>query len=120
MTDTTSPQQFTYLHMQEGGIIDGMSEDFTVRSRLPWPVTCSLDGTVTVPSSALMRRVVGFQRDLAVQQVDVWLKDAFADPSQVIGMYIVTEDLNGGYQHGMTAVSSAEIWTLSHEIPVER
>lgn len=113
---------FTYLKIQEAPAIDNITTDGHVGSQLPWPVVADRDDAhVVVPSSMLaMKRVIGFQRDLAVMQVDVWWKDAVADPQQVVGMYVVSEHIDGHYRVNVTAVDSAEIVESEHEIPVER
>lgn len=110
----------TYLHMQEAPITDNITADGHVGSRLPWPVIADEDGIVAVPSSRLMHRVVGFQRDLALQQVDVFWSEAYADPSKVVGMYMVSENHSGKYQCGLSAVDSAELREYTAKLPVER
>lgn len=102
----------SYLKIQETHHSDGV---------LPWEIIASESATVVVPSSLLkMKRVVGFQRDIDVQQVDLWFADAFADPSKAVGMYVVTETTEGRYQHGMSQVASAEIAEYPYPLPVER
>jgi hypothetical protein len=57
--------------------------------------------------------VVGFQRDLAEQQVDLFWKAALADLQQAVGMYLITVDKDGNYATHWTAVESIE--TVSEE-----
>lgn len=102
----------SYLKLQETHHPDGV---------LPWEVIASESGTVVIPSSLLkMKRVVGFQRDIDVQQVDLWFDEAYADPSKAIGMYVVTETTNGTMQQGTSQVISAEIAEYPYPLPVER
>lgn len=107
----------TYLHIQEGQLTTGV---------LPWAVTAKVeDAVITTPSSMLgMVRVVGFQKDPDVQQVDLWWGDAVADPSKaeelIKGMYVVTRKEDGNYQQGTSPVVSVEVWEVEHEIPVEK
>lgn len=101
-----------YLKIQETHLPSGV---------LPWEINADAEGAVHIPSSRLkMTRVVGFQRDVNVQQVDLWFADAFADPSKAIGMYVVTLATNGNMQHGMSPVVSAEIVDYPEPLPVER
>lgn len=111
-----------YLRIQEAPQTDLITADGVVGSKLPWPVVADCeDAHVVVPSSLLkMKRVVGFQRDLAVMHVDLRWRDAVADPQQAVGMYMVSENTDGTYQVNITAVDTAEIMESAHEIPVER
>ena len=101
-----------YLKIQETNHSNGV---------LPWAINADEEGTVAVPSSLLkMARVVGFQKDIDVQQIDLWFADAYADPSKAVGMYVVTETTDGKMQHGMSPVASAEIAEYPQPLPVER
>lgn len=100
-----------YLKIQETHLPNGV---------LPWEINADAEGTVAVPSSLLrMTRVVGFQQDADVQQVDLWFNEAFADPSKAVGMYVVTLTTNGKMQHGMSPVVSAKIVDYPEPLPVE-
>jgi hypothetical protein len=44
-------------------------------------------------------RVLGFQKDAAVQQVDLWWEQAAADPDQIVGMFAVMLDTSEGEPH---------------------
>jgi hypothetical protein len=102
----------TYLKLQESSLPNGV---------LPWAVIGDEEGTVVVPSSLLgMERVVGFQRDADVQQVDLWWRDALADPAQAVGMYVVTTTTDGRMQHGMSPVSTVTLSDYEQPLPVER
>lgn len=101
-----------YLKIQEDHLSNGV---------LPWVINADAEGTVAVPSSRLkMTQVVGFQRDVNVQQVDLWFADAFADPSKAIGMYVVTLTTDDRMQQGTSPVASAEIVDYPQPLPVER
>lgn len=110
-----------YLHIQEAPITDNITDDGHVGAKLPWPVTADKDGTIVVPSSMLgMRRAVGFARDLAVHQVDVYWADAFADPQKVVGMYLVSLSTNNVMGVSLSAVDSAEMLEHADPLPTER
>jgi hypothetical protein len=112
---------YRYLHIQEAPQTDNITADGHVGARMPWPVTADEDGKITTPSSLLgMVRVVGFQRDLAVMQVDVWWKEVLTDPQKAVGMYLVHTKTDGGMAVSLSAVDTVEVWETEHEIPVER
>lgn len=110
-----------YLKIQETPVIDNVTADGHVGSRLPWPVVADPDGTVVTPSSMLrMDRVVGFRDNVHAEQVDVFWSQAFSDPSGIVGMYMVYMSTDGRMLGNISAVDSAEIVESEHEIPVER
>lgn len=78
-------------------------------TQLPYPlhVRC-FDGKVLEPWA---KRVIGFTRDLARQEVDVYWTDAVTnmDPSDVVGMYVVIQNPGGGYATLDTAVRDVEV-----------
>lgn len=82
-------------------------------TQLPYPVIAWADGHVAGPST--LARIVGFERDLAKQQVDLWWKDTLADPQQAIGMYLVTVDVSGGMAVHMHAVQSVDVFEVEAE-----
>jgi hypothetical protein len=109
-----------YLRIQEAPQTDLITDDGFVGSKLPWPVTADEQGVVTVPCSIKMRQVVGFVRDLAKQQIDMWWAEAFADPSKIVGTYMVTAWHDGSHNIGLSAVDTAEFLETEIPIPVER
>lgn len=44
-------------------------------------------------------RVLGFQKDVDVQQVDLWWEEAAADPDQIVGMFAVMLDTSEEEPH---------------------
>lgn len=74
-------------------IVDGIE-----MTQLPYPFHVDAD-TGDVGRQDFWRgdpaRVVGFQKDLAVQRIDLWWRDAVKNPEQVVGMYVVTAGTSG-------------------------
>ena len=54
-------------------------------------------------------RVVGFQKDLARHQIDLWWTDAYEAPEKIVGMYLVAVDNQSNMGVYDTAIVSAEI-----------
>lgn len=79
-------------------------------TKLPYPFFVNEDGSVG--SQDFWKgdpfKVVGFQRDLAVHEIDLWWRDVVTDPQQAVGMYLVTEDVQGSWGTHQTAVESVE------------
>ena len=78
-------------------------------TQLPYPLHVrSHDGKVL---DNWAERVVGFARDLSRQQIDVWWAEAVRDmdPSEVVGLYIVIQNSDGGYAVLDTAVQKVEV-----------
>lgn len=96
------------LRVQPASRIDGLTADGQELTQLPYPLFVDGDGAVGRQEfwNGRILRVVGFQRDLAVQQVDLWWTSAWADPQQAVGMYIVATDRDGGMFNLDTAVES--------------
>ena len=110
-----------YLSIQQAPITDNITDEGHVGARLPLPVVADEEGIVYVPSSGLgMRRIHGFQNDLAVDQVDVWWSEVFADPSKAVGKYLVATYAGGAMCGHLSAVDSVEVLETVEPLPVER
>lgn len=96
------------LRVQPAPRIDNLTADGRELTQLPYPLFVSEDGSVGRQDfwDGRILRVVGFMRDLAVQQVDLYWKDAYADPQAAVGMYVVAVDASGGMFNLDTAVES--------------
>lgn len=78
-------------------------------TKQPYPYFVEEDGSVQRQDfwQGSVARVVGFQRDLAVQSIDLWWSAAWAsDLPCLTGMYLVTEDADGQWSTHQTAVES--------------
>lgn len=80
-------------------------------TKLPYPYFVAEDGTVGQQDfwDGDPVRVIGFQRDLAVQQIDLWWKDAVTDPQRVVGMYLVSESAEGVWGVHQMAISDVSV-----------
>jgi hypothetical protein len=86
-------------------IIDG--EELT---KMPYPITADETGRVEGQPFIDTSRVIGFQRDLAVQSIDLRWADAVKDPQQAVGMYVVTQRAQGtGWATWNTAVAEVTV-----------
>jgi hypothetical protein len=88
-------------------IIDG--QEFT---KQPYPYFVEEDGSVQRQDfwQGSVARVIGFQRDLAVQTIDLlWAAAVKSDPECLTGLYLVTEDSDGRWSTHNTAVESVTV-----------
>ena len=98
---------------------DAMSEDGHIGYQLPWPVIAYADGFVWGAHAhwcGSVTRVIGFQKDMAKQTIDLDWPGFLLDPQQAVGMYLVTSDKNGTWGTHDTAVSSVG----TEPVPEER
>lgn len=96
------------LRVQPASRIDGLTADGQELTQLPYPLFVSEDGSVGRQDfwNGRVDRVVGFMRDLAVQQVDLWWRDAWTEPERAVGMYVVAVDADLNMFNLDTAVES--------------
>jgi hypothetical protein len=97
-----------YLRVQPAPRIDNLTADGQELTQLPYPLFVDENGLVGRQDiwDGKVFRVLGFQRDLAVQQVDLWWKAAWADPLKAVGMYVVAADRSGDIFNLDTAIES--------------
>lgn len=88
---------------------DALSEDGHVGYQLPYPFYVTDDGKIENQGfwNGTPLAVIGFQKDLAVQTIDLWWRDAVNNPSAIVGMYLVTTDRDGTWGTHSTAIESA-------------
>lgn len=108
-----------YVHIQQAPIIDSITDEGHVGAKTPWPVVADEEGTVYTPSSKLMKRVLGFQKDIARQHVDLWWAEAFAHPEKALHMYLVFIDTDGTMCNGLSAVDTAVYLETPGPLPVD-
>lgn len=97
--------------VQTAAFTDQLTSDGHQLTKRPYPIVASEDdgmvrGWVSLPDAPF--RVIGFMRDPAVQQIDLWWADAVKDPSRAVGMYLVTSNKAGGWGIHDTAVERFE------------
>jgi hypothetical protein len=96
------------LRVQPASRIDNLTDDGHEMTQQPYPLFVDGDGQVGRQDfwDGKIFRVLGFQRDLAVQQVDLWWRDAWTEPERAVGMYVVAADRDGNFFNLDTAVES--------------
>lgn len=79
--------------------VDHITEDGSELTKLPYPFFVDEEGKIGRQDfwRGEHAQVIGFQKDLAVQKIDLWWRDALEDPQQVVGMYLVTADSKGDW-----------------------
>lgn len=84
----------TVIEIQPAPYIDHITNDGHECTKLPYPFFVNEDGTIG--NQGFWRgepfRVVGFQRDLAKHQIDVWWDEVAEDPTKAVGLYVVTSN----------------------------
>jgi hypothetical protein len=102
------------ITVQPASYVDHITEDGTELTKLPYPFHAVGDRTGEIMNQELWqgrpKRVVGFVSDLHRQEVDLfWLDRRFLNnPQQVVGMYLVTQDSDGGMAVHNTAIETVE------------
>lgn len=113
----------TFVKLQPAQFVDQVVDGVEL-FKLPYPLCFHLDGSNAYADfwQGNYQNVLGFQRDLGVQRVEVWwhsLVEEFAksgDPAvfeQVVGMYLVSADKHGDITVCTNRVSSVEFFAAS-------
>lgn len=99
------------VRLQPSEYVDQVTADGAELTRLPYPFFVDEDGKVGRQDvwRGKPLEVVGFQADLAAQQVDLWWEEAFRDPQQAVGMYAVTRDDDGNLSSQVHAIRDVEV-----------
>lgn len=87
------------------------------QTKLPYPFFIGRDGLIRNQDlwKGSPYKAVGFQKDLAKQQVDLWWNAwDWRDPA-VIGMYLITADLAGNFATHVSALEAVDIMDLPDE-----
>jgi hypothetical protein len=110
VTDRRSPIVARIITLQPSSVVDQITEDGTELTRLPYPYHVTEDGDVMGQDfwRGEPEGVIGFQRDAAVQKVDLWWDDAVADPQQVVGLYPVLRE-HGNLSTLLIAIESVTV-----------
>jgi hypothetical protein len=96
------------LRVQPASRIDNLTADGQEMTQQPYPLFVGEDGSVGRQDfwNGRIYRVVGFMKDLAIQQVDLRWRDAWAEPERAVGMYVVAADADRNMFNLDTAVES--------------
>lgn len=99
--------------LQPAPRVDGMDlvdGELVERTQLPYPFFVAETGEMRGIHAMTERAAIGFQRDLAVQQLDLhWRDYVLGDPEAAKGMYLVTESAEGNLSSQMLAIDSVEV-----------
>lgn len=104
--------------IQNAPIIDSISDDGHVGVRTPYPFYVKPDGRIMHQDfwRGTATLVIGFQRDLANQTIDLWWREAVEHPELALNMYMVTKDDGEGF--GDWAVHSTAVTSIdTYNIP---
>jgi hypothetical protein len=98
------------IKIQPAPFVDQIKDGHEM-TKLPYPFFVETDGMIGRQDlwQGDPFRAVGFQRDLAVQVINVWWDQVVDDPKLAVGMYLVTANAAGDYAVHTTAVASAEV-----------
>lgn len=98
------------IKFQPSEFVDQITADGQELTKLPYPFIVLPNGEVAYQDfwQGEPKRVVGFQRDLALHQVDLWWEDVLKDPQRAVGMYMVSVNGAGGMGVHTNAISSVE------------
>lgn len=98
--------------LQPAPIVDGIAPDGSEMTRLPYPFHCDEDGAVDRQDfwRGDPLRVLGFQKRLDVQRVDLhWADFVKGDPQRAVNMYAVTQDYKGGIASQTVAIAQVDV-----------
>lgn len=100
-----------YITLQPAAHTDQITADGQELTKLPYPFHVNAaTGAIDRQSVFVGWEVVGFQRDVARQEINLWWDDYVAsDPQRAVGMYVVTRDGQGQMSTHLTAVDKVEV-----------
>jgi hypothetical protein len=100
------------IRFQPAAYIDMLTDDGHTGTKLPYPIVADEKGMVQGQEfwKGDPNRVIGFQKDLARHEIDLWWHDAVKDPSATVGMYLVTDNTAGDMGVHQTAIESATVY----------
>lgn len=99
--------------IQPAARIDNVLDDGTPLYQLPYPFYVTDDGKIGNQDfwQGHVAKVIGFQDDLAVMSIDLFWREAVADPTKAVGKYVVTSDAAGNWAVHDTAIESVSTFT---------
>ena len=98
------------ITIQPSAQTDHITEDGTELQKLPYPFHVNERGEIQRQDfwQGRVLRVIGFQRDLARHEIDIWWNEVWAEPDRALNNYVVTLDSDGGMAVHTGAISRAE------------
>lgn len=97
--------------IQPASYVDHITEDGEQLTKRPYPLHTDDKGNVLRRESSQgdPKRVPGFLKDPAVQQIDLPWYAFLEDPQAAVGMYVIYQDHKGDYGNLVTAVETVEV-----------
>lgn len=97
------------ITLQPSPRVDGLNENGTERTQLPYPIHATEDGTVLRQDfwQGNPASVVGVVADLHRQEIDHTWEEVWADPQLAVGKYVVTADTAGRFGTWQIAIETA-------------
>lgn len=104
-TITIQPEAFT------DNVWVGKTGEIVEGKKLPYPFHIAEDGKVLRQEfwNGDPSGIVGFQRDVEVQKVDLWWADAAKNPEQAVGMFPVFTQTGGTLYTYTVAIESVSV-----------
>ena len=87
------------IRIQPEPFIDQLTEDGHELTKPPYAFVADETGIIAGQDfwQGTVTRVVGFQKDLYVQKIDLLWREAVESPQRAVGMYLVTSDSAGDW-----------------------
>lgn len=103
------------VRLQPAARIDNITDDGHVGYQLPYPFYVAEDGSIQNQEfwQGTATAVIGFQKDLARQTIDLFWREAVLNPELTLGMYLVTTDRHGTWGTHGTAIEGASTFEES-------
>lgn len=98
--------------IQRSPYADNLAEDGDEMTRRPYPFHIKEDGSIADQDfwKGTVSHLIGFQKKLDVQKIDLFWTEFLADPQQAVGMYAVISDDRGTWSVYENAIESVREW----------
>lgn len=99
------------IKLQPSAFTDRICDDGQELTKLPYPFYVNEDGEVGRQDfwQGDPAHVIGFQRDLAKQSIDLWWDEVVQDPKQAVGTYLVTTSAEGVWSTHQIAIAEVSM-----------
>ncbi len=97
--------------IQPSAYTDQLTDDGVQLTKLPYPIFADEAGMIGRQDfwAGRYTKVIGFQRDLRVQRIDLFWRDTLRDPGEAVGMYLVAANDKDNWFTFDTAVQSVTV-----------
>jgi hypothetical protein len=109
-----------FVTLQPSARTDHITDDGHELQQLPYPFHVNEHGEILRQDfwRGDPERVIGFQANLHVMNIDLWWLQVWDKPELAVGKYVVTADSEGNWSTHMIAISSAELHGEPEEVPL--